>query len=192
MLELERGEGLVDDPHVLVQVRVRDVGDVHEKVSVGELLERCAERGDERRRQLVHEPDRIREQDRRAAGQGPTARRGVERRERLIRDENVGPGERIHERRLPGIRVTDDRRQEKPFARARAARPLALSRDLVQLLAKILDSLADDLPVALELRFARATCADAAAESRHLLPAPGKAWKPVLELRELALETTLT
>ena len=192
MLELQRGEGLVDHPHVLVQIRVRDVGDMDEKVSVGELLERRAERCHERRRQLVHEPDRVRQQDRRAAGERCTARRGVECREWLIRDENVGPGERIHERRLPGIRVADDRRQEKPFARARATRPLALSRDLVQLLAKVLDALADDLPVALELRFARAACADAAAESRHLLSAPGEARKPVLELRELDLDTTLT
>ena len=92
-----------------MQVRVRDIGDVDEKVRVGELLERRAERRDQRRRQLVHEPDRVRQEDRRATGQGRAPGGRVERRERLVRDEHVGACEGVHERRLPGVRVADDR-----------------------------------------------------------------------------------
>ena len=148
---------------------------MEEEVGVGELLERGAKRRDKRRRQLVHEADGVREQDRRSGGQGQTPRGWVKRRERLIRDEHVGPGERVHERRLARVRVTDDRSEEEPLARARAARTFALSRDLVELLAEVLNALADDLPVALELRFARAAGPDAAAETGHLLAAPDKA-----------------
>src|SRR6266850_4287442 len=190
--EVERLQRLVDDAHVLVQVGMRHVGNVHEKVGVGELLERRAERGDERRWQLVHEADRVREQDRCAARQRGAPRCRVERRERLISDEHVRAGESVHERRLPRVGVSDDRREEEPFGRARAACALALPGNLVELLAQILDAFADDLPVALELRLTRTARADPAAEAGHFLPAAGESRQPVLELRELDLDPSLS
>src|SRR5204862_781081 len=118
-------------------------------------------------------------------------RRRVERREGLIGDQHVGTGERVHERRLPRVGVPDDRGEEETFAGTGAACALALLRDLVELLAQILDALADDLPVALELRFTGAARADPAAEARHLLAAPGESRQPVFELRELHLDPAL-
>ena len=80
---------------------MRHVRDVHEEIGIGQLLERRAEGGDERRRQLVHEPDGVREQQAHAATDGGAPRGRVQRRERLIRDEHVGAGEGVQERRLP-------------------------------------------------------------------------------------------
>src|SRR5206468_5721169 len=95
------------------------------------------------------------------------------------------------ESRLAGVRVTDDGSEEQPLARARAARSLALPRDLVKRLAQILDALSDDLTIALELRFTGAARADAAAETRHLFASSGQPRQPVLELRELHLDPAL-
>src|SRR5438445_6703968 len=55
MLEAERFQGRVDDTHALVEIRMRDIRDVHEENGVIQLLEGRAERGDERRWQLVDE-----------------------------------------------------------------------------------------------------------------------------------------
>ena len=168
-----------------------DVDDVNEEVGVVQLFERRAERGHERGRQLVHEAHRVGEEHRRAAAEGDPSRRGIERRERLVGDEHVRIRERVHERGFPGVRVAHERREEQPFARPRAARPLALLRHLAEALAQLLDALADDLAVALELRLAGAARADATAEARELLALAGEARQPVLELRELYLDATL-
>ena len=168
-----------------------DVDDVNEEVGVVQLFERGAERGHERGRQLVHEAHRVGEEHRRAAAEGDPSRRGIERRERLVGDEHVRIRERVHERGFPGVRVAHERREEQPFARPRAARPLALLRHLAEALAQLLDALADDLAVALELRLAGAARADATAEARELLALAGEARQPVLELRELYLDATL-
>src|SRR5919108_278122 len=118
------------------------------------------------RRQLATaaSPKRARHEDRDAARQRRTARRRVGRRERLIGDEHVRVGERVHERGLAGVRVADERGEEQAFARARAPRPLALLRDLAQPVAQLLDALADDLTIALELRLARTARPDTTTE----------------------------
>ena len=169
-----------------------DLGNVQQKVGIGELLERGAEGRDECCRKLVHESDRVRDQDRDAPGKtGPSCRR-IERRERLIGDQHIRLGERVHERGLARVRIADKRREEEAFGRARSAGSFALPRDLRETLFQVLDPLPNDLPVALELRFARTTRADAAAETGHLFSATGEAGQAVLELRELDLDPALT
>ena len=95
MLEAERFQGRVDDTHALVEIRMRDIRDVHEEIGVIQLLEGRAERGDERRWQLVDEADRVGKEDGHAAVQGRPARGWIERREGLIRHEHVCARDRI-------------------------------------------------------------------------------------------------
>ena len=174
-----------------MEVGVPGLGDVHEDVGVRELLERRAERRDERRRELVDEADRVGEQDRDAARERRAPGRGIERRERLVGDEHVGVRERVEQRGLAGVRVAGERREEETLAGARPTRALALARDLGEPLLQVLDALPDDLTVALELALAGAAGPDAAAQPRHLLAAAGQTRQPVFELRELHLDATL-
>ena len=95
-----------------------DVDDVHEQVGVVQLLERRAERRDERRRKLVDEADGVRHEERAAAGQRHAPGRRIERRERLVRDEHGRAGERVEQRRLADVRVADQCGEEQAVAAA--------------------------------------------------------------------------
>ena len=87
----------------------RRVGHVKDQRRPRDLLERGAERLDEVVRQLAHEPDRVRDRRGAAARQAEAPDRRVERREELVRHDDVGVRQRVHERRLAGVRVAGDR-----------------------------------------------------------------------------------
>ena len=78
---------------------------------------------------------------------------------------------------------------QPPVAAARGRR--ALLADLLDPLLHLLDPLADDPPVGLELRLARSARADPAAGPRQVGPQPRQAGQLVLELGELDLEAAL-
>ena len=76
--------------------------------------------------------------------------------------------------------------------RSRDARGcVALPAHLLDALLQLLDLVADDPAVRLELRLARAARADAALRAREVRPQPRQARQLVLELRQLDLEAAL-
>src|SRR5207237_3940180 len=111
----------------------------------------------------------------------------IERRERLIRDEHARARERVHERRLAGVRVADERREIEALAAARLPAALALLRDLVKTLLQIEQAALDDATIGLEERFTGTAGADATTEARQSFPDAPKTRPQVLELRELDL-----
>ena len=120
------------------------------------------------------------------------AARRVERREELVLGQrDLGADERVEQRRLAGVRVADDAdgRHQPPIAAA--GRRRALLADLVDPLLHLLDRVADDPPVGLELALAGSAGPDAAAGPRQVRPQPGQARQLVLELGELDLEPAL-
>ena len=93
--------------------------------------------------------------------------------------------------RLAGVRVADDRdRREQPPVAAAGGRP-ALLPDLVDPLLHLLDALADDPAVGLQLALAGAAGADAAAACAKVGPQAREARQLVFELGELHLEAPL-
>src|SRR6478752_5663630 len=119
------------------------------------------------------------------------ARGRVERLEQAVAHRDAGVGERIEERRLARVRVTGERHRRRLGAPPLLAPDVALAAQLAQPLAEERDAAACQAPVRLELRLARATGADPAAESLEVLPHPPHPRKVVLELRELDLELSL-
>ena len=101
------------------------------------------------------------------------------------------PDERVEQRRLAGVRVADDAdRRHSRRSRPRAA-VCALLADAVDPLLHLLDPVADDPPVRLQLALAGSAGADAALGARQVGPQPRQARQLVLELGELDLEPAL-
>ena len=95
------------------------------------------------------------------------------------------PDERAQDRRLARVRVADERRLELRLPRLALNRATALH--VAQPLAQNLDAVIDQPAVRLELRFAGAAHADAAAEFLEVGPHARQPRQHVLELRELHL-----
>ena len=113
------------------------------------------------------------------------------REEPVLRDDVLASGERVEQGRLARVRVADDRDTRDVAAVARPSGRLALAPDVSDALLELLDALADDAPVGLELGLARSTGPDAATRSRQVCPETRQARQLVLELGELDLEAAL-
>ena len=102
------------------------------------------------------------------------------------------PGERVQQRRLADVRVAGQRdgRRVRPLALAATRR--ALLRQAGEPTAEQRRPPARQAAVGLQLRLARASRADAAAEAFEVLPHAPHARQVVLELRELDLELSLS
>ena len=140
----------------------------------------------------MDEADGVGDDRRLPVAEADLAARGVERREELVLGlRDLLADERVEQRRLAGVRVADDahRRHEAPVAGA-GGRP-ALLADLVDPLLHLLDPVADDPPVGLELGLARTAGADPAAGPAEVGPHPRQARQLVFELGKLHLETAL-
>ena len=173
-------------------MRVRRVHHLEQDVGAVHLLERRAERVDQLVRELVDEADRVRHDDGLALAQldHPTGR--VQRGEEpVLGPRHLRSDQRVEQRGLARVRVADDahRREQPAVPTPRGRRPLLA--DLLDPLFHLLDPLADDPPVRLELALARAAGPDAATGPRQVRPEAGEPRQLVLELRELHLEATL-
>jgi hypothetical protein len=104
---------------------------------------------------------------------------------------DLAADERVEQRRLAGIRVADDRHRRVQAPIAAAGRRLALATDGLDATLHLLDPFADEPPVRLQLRLARAPRANPAARPRKVRPEARQARELVLELRELDLEPAL-
>src|SRR6185437_556886 len=94
----------------------------------------------------------------------------------------------IEQRRLAGIRVTDQRDVPDRGAASRAALRLALAGDSSEPGLQHLDPRSDQPPVGLELRLAGSAQADAAGLPFEVRPAADQPRRQMLQLRELDLK----
>jgi hypothetical protein len=116
----------------------------------------------------------------------------VEGREELVLDQHAGVGERVHEGRLPGVGVADQRDRHVGHVGALFPVQLAGAFDLGDPALQAHDLFADAPAIDLELGFTGATGSDAAtAETRQVGPGARQARQHVLELRQLDLQLSL-
>ena len=107
---------------------------------------------------------------------------------RRSRRETSAPVRALRKRRLARVRVAGEGDRRRPGLALLAPGP-PLGRGPHR--AQHLDAAADQAAVGLELRFARAPRADAAAEPLEVLPHAAQPGQDVVELRELDLELAL-
>src|SRR4029453_19469319 len=97
---------------------------------------------------------------------------GTDRPEQPGGGDQVGPGEPIQERRLPRVRVPDERDHWDPGLRASLALQAAMHLHPLELPPNLHNLPPNTPPVRLELRLARAPSAAAAAPTLEVGPLP--------------------
>jgi succinyl-diaminopimelate desuccinylase len=163
---------------------------VEEHVGDERLLERRGEPFDELVRQAAHEADRVRDEVAPAVVlEAP--RRRIERLEQAVVNGHTGSRQRVQQRRLADVRVTRECDRRRLCALPLLPPCRALARERVEAAAEERRAPAREPAVRLELRLARPTGADAAAEPLEVLPHPAHPRQVVLELGELDLELSL-
>jgi succinyl-diaminopimelate desuccinylase len=180
------GSNLLDQ----LRLRCRSVDDVEHQIGDESLLERRGEALHQLMREAADEADRVGDEI------APTfvleaARRGIERLEEPIAHRHTRVGQRVEKGRLPGVCVSGQGDGRRIGATALLAPDVALAAQLAQALTQQHDTSARQAPVRLELGFAGATRADAAAEPFEVLPHPAHSRQVVFELGELDLELSL-
>jgi hypothetical protein len=188
--QLELCQHLVDDDALLLPRRMAGVEHVQEQIGLAHLLEGGAEGGDEVVWQLADEADRIGEQRVPVVAERDLARQRIEGGEEPVLYKDVlRARECPQDGRLPRVRIADERGAE--LVLSPRALDLALSLNVGKSLLQQLDAVTDQPTVGLELRFAGAPDADAAAELLEVGPHPRQPRHGVLELRELDLHLGL-
>ena len=186
------GQHLVDGGghhHQLVLVGGA-VDDVEDQIGEPRLLERRAERLDQLVRKLANEADGVGHQVVAAAGPHHPCGR-VQRVEQAVPNSDLGAGQRVQQRRLPGVGVARecDPRQVGALAFGPHHRPVRA--DVDELALQCGDPVAREPAVGLDLGLARSSGADAATEPLQVGPQPAHAREVVLQLGELDLELAL-
>ena len=110
-VDAEIGEDAFDILGLRRGVRVGDVAQMHDEVGLDHLLQRRAEGGDQVRRQVGDEADRVGQDHRRAVRQLQPPQRRIERGEQHVFGEDAGAGQPVEQRRFAGIGVADDARR---------------------------------------------------------------------------------
>jgi hypothetical protein len=183
------GQHLARDLDLGGEGGVGGVGQVHEEVGVARLVEGRAEARDEVVRQLLDEAHRVGDQDARDALRLERAHGRVERGEERVAHQHAAAGQRAHPRRLPRVRVADQRHRGSlaPAPAARAGVPL----DGGELGAQLRDAVADLAAVELQLALAGPAPADAAALAVAAARRLAQARRQVGEARDLDLQARL-
>ena len=134
--------------------RIGRVDDEQQQRRFDRLGKRGSERRDEIVRQLLDEPDRVRDEHARLRLGLQRAHRRVKRREELVRDQHLAARERAHERRLPCVGISDQRDPE--LIATRRSTLVVVSLDTLQLLFQLGEAIADLAAIEIEIGLARA------------------------------------
>ena len=171
-------------------VRVMGVADMDDDVGLGDLFQRRAERGDQMRRQVGDEADRVGE-DRRSCRTADSSRRIVG--SRVANSMSSAPtadaGQAVEQGRLAGVGVADQRHHRVRHALARLAVQRAGAFHLFELALQLGDALADQAAVDFDLAFAGAAEeAEAAALAFQVGPGPHQPRALIGERRQFDLQ----
>ena len=121
--------------------------------------------------QLLDEPDRVRDEHARLRLRLQRAHRRVKRREELVRDQHLAVRERMHERRLSCIRISDQRDPE--LIATRGSTLVVVSLDTLQLLFQLREAIADLAAIEIKIGLARAGALPPLAARQRLPQARG-------------------
>ena len=130
-------------------------------------------------RQAADKSDRIDQHDGAAVRQCERARGRVKRGEQLILSQHARAGQRVEQRALADVRITDDRHRRHALLFAPRPQQAAALFQLRELLLQSRNPPPDMPPVRFKLRLARPARADAAAQARKRLPHAAKPRQPV-------------
>ena len=167
------------------------VADVEQHLGVRDLLQCCAEAGDQRVGQIANEADCIRQQNLAPAWQFDGAELRVECGEHARGRKHLGAGDRVEERALAGVGVANQSNGRYGDSFAALALLAADAADGVERALEVINAALDAAAIGFELGFAGPASADAAAELGHGFAAAGEARQHVFELSELDLELAL-
>ena len=148
---------------------------MHDDIGLGNLFQRRAKGRDKMGRQVGDKTDGIREDCLSARWQIEAPHRRVERREQQVFSGDLRARQAIEQRRLPGIRIPDQRNDRVGNAPTRLAMQRAGTFDLIQLPAQPGNALADQPAVDFELALTRsAEKSETAALTFEMRPRPDK------------------
>jgi hypothetical protein len=136
-------------------------------------------------RQLLDEPNRIRDEHTRLRLGVERAHRRIEGREELVRDQYLASGQRSHQRRLPRVGVADQRNSQLITACGPAL--VIVSLDIVQLLLQLSEAIPYLAAIEFEIGLTRAVALPPLSGSRRF----PEAWRDVLQPRHLDLQLCL-
>ena len=100
-------------------LRIARVENVQQQIGLAQLFQRRAKCVDEILRKVGDEADRVGHPNVRARCEIGAPHRRVERRKRLVGDERVAARQRVEQRRLADVRVSDQRDERFACGRAR-------------------------------------------------------------------------
>ena len=142
-------------------------------------------------RQLVDEADRIGHHHLLAGRQLDPTTGGIEGGEQHVGGIHVRIGQDVEERALAGVGVAHQRDRGDLVAVPVACRRRSVTGDVVELRAHLLDLLADEAPVRLELALTRSAGPDATTGAREVGPHPRQPRQVVFERGQLDLQAPL-
>src|SRR5262249_12401393 len=139
-------------------------------------------------RQTIDEPDRVRHEELLSIRKPYLSNERIQRHEQRVRGFRLLPCEPVEQRGLARVRVADERnRRGQPFLPPLAQLRATLA-DVPDLPADRTDAMPDAPAIRFQLRFTRASRADAAAEPRERRRRANQTRQHVLQLRELDLQ----
>ena len=162
-----------------------------QEVGVDHHVERRLEGLDQLVRQLAYEADGVAEEHRLATGELEPPRRGVERGEQPVLDQDPGIGQAVQERGLPCIGVANDgnRPVASPVAGLGLGRPVLADTSEVGLQAG--DPAHEPTTIHLQLRLSGSPGPDAAGLLAETAPRVAEPGEPVPKLSQLDLGLAL-
>ena len=189
VVRLDLLEHRVNLADLVLSDRRGGVDHVKQKIRMDRFVKGGLEGLDELMRKAPDEAHSVARDDRLLVADPTAAGGGVERCEQLVGRVALGAREAVEERRLTCVRVAHERNGERVGAGARAALRVTLTRETLELVAKLLHAHADHSAVKLDLLFAGAAgLAEAAALALQMSPAAHEARGEMLELGEFDLQ----